>query len=521
MRWTSSLALLAVLACDATGGAGRSSTVFYASGADLQSINPLFTVHPLAKAVQKHVLFATLATYDSALRPSPRLASWRWSPDRTMLTFVLRQDVLWHDGHPTTADDVVWTLEMASDPAVAYPRARDLAAVADVAAVDSFTVEMRFARPQPVFPDVLTDLAVLPAHAFAGMEPSEIRHAGFNVAPFGNGPFRFVEHRPNQRWVFERSAEFPSALGRPVLERFVIAIVDESATKLAALTSGELDFAGISPAHAGFVRSDSRLSVVDYPVMYVATIAWNLRRSPFDDSRVRRALTMALDRQMIVDAYLYGFGSVAQGPVPPEHPWYEPTEPLPHDRLAARALFDEAGWRMGEDGIRSRGSDRLALDLMTVGSGDNALEQMIQAQLREVGVEVTIRQLELATFLAVAQGENRDFDALVTLIPGDLSLGYLAAMFDGVTPGPLAYPGFRSDEFDAALALVRDAVNEEALRASWARAQHVLERNHPATWLYHARGLQGTNRRVLAVPPDLRGELASIAAWQIEQGGEP
>ncbi|MEE8572497.1 MAG: ABC transporter substrate-binding protein, partial [Gemmatimonadota bacterium] len=172
MWWASSLVLLTVLACEAPESAGRGATVFYASGADLQSINPLLTVHPLAKAVQKHVLFLTLATYDSALHPVPRLASWTWSPDRTVITFELREDVFWHDGRQTTADDVVWTLGMARNREVAYPRARDLAAVDDVLAVDSFTVAVRFRRPQPVFPDVLADLAILPAHAFADVEPS-------------------------------------------------------------------------------------------------------------------------------------------------------------------------------------------------------------------------------------------------------------------------------------------------------------------------------------------------------------
>ena len=119
------------------------ATIFFASGADLQSINPLVAVHPLAKQVQKHVLFMTLATYDSAIRPVPRLATWRWNAKRTVLTFYLRDDVTWHDGVPTTAADVVWTLERARDPAVAYPRARDLSAVADAVMIDSLTVELR------------------------------------------------------------------------------------------------------------------------------------------------------------------------------------------------------------------------------------------------------------------------------------------------------------------------------------------------------------------------------------------
>jgi peptide/nickel transport system substrate-binding protein len=504
-------------ACSPPAGPGREATVFYASGADLQSINPLVAVHPLAKAVQKHLLFQTLATYDVRLQPVPRLASWEWEDGRRALVFHLRSDVRWHDGVPTRAADVAWTLTMARHPEVAYPRARDLAAVEQVVLVDSLTVRVRFDHVQPTFPDVFTDLAMLPAHRFEGVPPREIRRAAFNTAPVGNGPFTFVEYRPNQRWVFRRFEEFPVALGRPAIERFVIAVVDEPSTKLAALTSGEVDFAGITAAHAGFVRRDPALRVFDYPMIFSYALVWNVRREPFDDVMVRRALTMALDRQAIVAAALYGFGTPADGPVPPEHPWFEPVAGVGHDAAAARSLLEAAGWETGSDGIRRRRGRRLAFQLLTVGSGDNVLEQMIQAQLRSVGAAVTIRQLELTSFLATAQGDARDFDALVTGIPGDLALGHVAAMFDGVTPGPLAYPGYRSTQFDAAMAAVRRAETEAALEAAWRNAQEILVAEFPTTWLYHARGVQGANNRIRSEPPDLRGELAGVTEWEIEK----
>jgi peptide/nickel transport system substrate-binding protein len=507
-------------ACAPPRGAEREGTVFYASGAELQSINPLFTVHPLAKAIEQHALLLTLAVYDSTLTAVPRLAAaWEWARGRSVLTLHLRPDVRWHDGRATTAEDVAWTLRMAREPAVAYPRARDLAAIIAIETPDRVTVRLRFERPQPAFPDVLTDLAILPSHRFAGLAPDGLRRAEFNRRPLGNGPFRFVDHEANQRWVFERNPDLPEALGLPSIERFVLAIVNEPSTKLAALTSGELDVAGIAPPHASFVAADPRLQVVDYPTLLSYALVWNLRRAPFDDPRVRRALTLALDRPAIVDAYLYGFGRIAHGPVPPEHPWYDSVPPVPHDSAEAARLFDEAGWRRGADGVRVHGGRRLAFDLLTVGTGDNALEQMLQAQLALAGARVTLRTLELSSFLAAAQGESRDWDALVTGIPGDLSLSYVAAMFDGRTPGPLAYPGYRSAAFDAALDRVGAAPSEPALGAAWREAQEVLARDLPTTWLYHARGLAGMNRRVLASPPDLRGELWDIASWTIASTG--
>lgn len=490
--------------------------MLYASGADLQSINPLVAVHPLAKQVQNHVLFLTLATRDSALRPVPRLASWEWDQGRTALRLHVRRDVTWHDGPPTTADDVVWTLERARDPAVAYPRAGELRDLSAVAREDSFTVTLRFRMPQPTFPDVLTDLAILPAHLLADVAPGDLRTAPFNRAPVGNGPFAFVEYRPNQRWVFRRFDGFPADLGRPAIERLVVVVVDEPATKLAALTSGELDFAGISPAHAGFVRDNPRLRVIDYPGLVTYGVIFNLRRPLFSDRRVRQALSRAIDRQAIIDGCLYGFGRPAAGPVHPDLPGAEPPHDVGYDPAAAGRLLEEAGWRMEAIGLRSRDGVRLAFDLLTVGSGDLALEQMLEAQWRAVGAAVRIRRVELATFLAIAQGPARDFDALVTGIPGLVSLGHVAALYDG--DGPLAYAGYRDDGLRAAFAGVRDARTSEEAAEAWRAVQAILAWAEPSAWLYHARGVQGAARRIGNVRMDLRGELVGISAWSV---GDP
>jgi peptide/nickel transport system substrate-binding protein len=226
---------------------------------------------------------------------------------------------------------------------------------------------------------------------------------------------------------------------------------------------------------------------------------------------------MAIDRRLIVDAYLYGFGTPAEGPVPPEHPWYVDLPKLPFDKGQASVLLEEAGWALGDDGVRNKANRRFSVDLLTVGSGDLPLEQMIQAQLREVGVEVNIHQHELTSFLALAQSEDRDFDALVMGIPGDLSLSYVAAMFGGEAPGPLAYPGYRSVRFDEALERAGRAESDSILRQAWQEALRVLDEDHPTTWLYHARGLQGANIRIANAGIDFRGELAGISMWRIRR----
>jgi peptide/nickel transport system substrate-binding protein len=453
---------VALLLCGAAACSSpdrRGDVVIFASGADLQGINPLLTLHPLARQVQRYALLTTLVRYDSTLTPVPYLArEWSWSPDRKQLTFRLDPAVKWHDGVPTTARDAQWTLEAARDPDVGYPRQSELRELVRVTAPDDSTLVLDWSVPQDRFPDVLTDLAIVPAHLLDTVPRDRLRQAGWNEHPVGNGPFRFVRHDPNRRWVFERNPDFPASLGGPPhIDRLVIAVVDEPMTKLAALVGGELDFAGIQPGHAPWVRKHADLAVVDYPLLFTYVIALNTRKPPFDQLAVRQRLASAIDRQEIVDGYAYGFATAAFAPFAPFAP-LAPFAPI------------------------------APITLLTVGTGDNVLEQMLQSQLKRAGFTVTIRQLELSAFLDRVYGPTHDFTAAVMGVPGDIALGYLRPL------GEVAGMTVPRDPAEAER-LFRDAI--------------------PATFLYHARGIQGMNRRVLGVKMDTRGELVTLSQWHI------
>lgn len=475
MRPVGGVVLAAALAACAGAGAAsrRGATVLYASGADFQTLDPLLTIHSLASQVERYVLLTTLARYDSTLTPRGYLArAWTRSPDGRRLTFHLRTDVRWSDGAPTTARDVLWTLDAARDPATGYARIRDLGDVTGVAAPDDSTVVVRFARALHGFPDVFTDLAILPAHLLDTVPHDRLRRAAWNERPVGNGPFRFVSHEPNRRWVFARNAGFPADMGGPpALARFIVVIVDEPMAKLAALEAGELDFAGVTAAHVAFVRRDPRLAVLEYPLIFPYGIVFNTRRPPFDDARVRRAVALAVNRGEIVEGFAFGFALPAFGPVPPGVPGYVPPPPIPYAPDSARALL---------------GGRRITMELLTVGSGEAALEEMLQAQLARVGIGVRIRQVELSAFLGAVYGPRHDFQAAVMGIPGDLGLGYLGTIGD-LTGLPVP--------------------------ADPAAAQRLFASQVPVAWLYHARGVNGMNRRVHGVVMDLRGELPTVARW--------
>jgi peptide/nickel transport system substrate-binding protein len=491
--------------------------VVFASGADLESPDPLVTTHPLSRQVQRYVLLVTLLRYDSTLAPQPYYARrWSWSNDGKDLTLRLAPDLRWHDGAPTTARDAAFTFLAARDPATGFARASELASLDTAIAVDDTTLLFRFRAAPAALPPLLCELPLLPSHMLGRTPRSALRSAGYESAPVGNGPFRFEARQRGSSWSFVRNDSFPASLGGPPsLRGFVIAVVDEATTKYAGLVSGELDVAGIAPTMAKVAERDDLLRVVTYPVLFGTGLFFNTTRPPFDDVRVRRAVARSVDRRRIVDVALAGFGEPSSSPVPSESPLAWRAAPG-RDTLLADRLLDDAGWRRGPDGVRRRGGQRLDVELLTVGSGDNVAEQLVQADLAARGIVMRIRQTELGTFLTTARAADKQFDVLLAGIPGDLALSQVNALFaTSQRGGSLDYTGFHAPVLDEALASAAAARTNPARRDAWIRVQVLLDSLAPATWLYQSRGVQGVRRRLQGLRMDLRGELVTLHDWSL------
>jgi peptide/nickel transport system substrate-binding protein len=490
--------------------------VVLASGADLESGNPLVTNHPLSRQIQRYALFVTLTRYDSLLAPQPYYAQrWRWSEDRRSLELALASDLAWHDGVPTTAQDVSFTYLAARDPATGYARASELAAIDTVLAVDDTTVRILFSSARAELPAFVSELPIVPRHRLGAVPRAAMRSAAFNDSPMGNGPFVFASRTRGARWSFTRNDRFPASLGgAPGLRGIVVAVVDEATTKFAGLASGELDMAGIAPSMAALAERDATLRVLTYPVLFGTGLFFNTTRPPFDDERVRRAVSRSLDRARIVEVALAGFGRPSSGPIPPDSPLA--LESAVIGVRHADSLLDASGWRRGPDGVRARQGRRFEIELLTVGSGDNVTEQLVQADLAARGIALRVRQTEMGSFLTTARASRKQFDLLLAGIPGDLSFSYVSALFDSAQRGgSLDYTGYHSSTLDSLLAATRTSASAAARRDAWHGAQRAIDSLAPATWLFHSRGVQGVSRRVRGVRMDLRGELVSVHQWRM------
>ncbi|MFN8574889.1 MAG: peptide ABC transporter substrate-binding protein [Gemmatimonadaceae bacterium] len=503
-----------VLAVGCRAATERASTIVYATGADLEGANPITTVHPLSRQVQRYVLLVTLVRLDSLLRPVPYAATdWAWSSDQRALTFTLRQDLRWHDGMPTTAQDVAFTYEAARDPASGSPRAAELSTLDSVRVLSPARVRFYFAVPTVGVPTVFAELALAPEHLLGSVPRAELRRASYNTAPIGNGPFRFERRDAGRRWIFVRNPAFPADLGGPPrAQRLVVTLVDEPTTKFAGLVAGDLDVAGVAPTMAATIADDPALRVLSYPVLFSNALVFNTTRAPFNDQRLRRAIDLLIDRVRIADVALAGYATPADGPVPSTHPlWVPAKRSVPS---VGDSLLDSAGFVLGANGLRSREGKPLSFELLTVGSGDNTVEQLIQGDLRQHGIEMRIRQMDFGAFLTAARAPNKSFDALITGIPGDLALAHLRGMFDSaLRGGAIDYTGYHTASLDSAFARIRVSRNADDLRAAWSDVQSILRTEVPVAWLYHSRGVQGVARSLDGVQMDLRGEMVTVSQW--------
>lgn len=536
MRTAAGLAAALALLCacgsdapasdDEPAGAGepqRGGTLVIGAPTDIGDIGPLTFQVQNALYMQQFVLFLPLIAYDADLRPIPRLArSWELSADSSSLTFHLRDDVRWHDGTPTTAWDVDFSYALGRDPRTAYIYSGLFAPYGASEVVDSFTWRVAL-EPHADFMDVWRVFPPSPRHILEGTEPTALRHHPFGTqAPVGNGPFRFVERRAGERWVFEANPDFPMELGgRPYADRLVYRVIPEHSALLTELLTGGIDYyPRFLPENVAAAERSPGVSVIPALDRSWTHLIWNHRRPPFDDRRVRRALTRAIDRERLVASVRGGHGRVANATIAPVFPQYDSTAgaDLGHAPDSARALLAEAGFSDGDgDGIVDDADGRPFRFTISVPQGYPerlAAATIVQADVRQVGIDARLRVVEFNTLLSGATDpRRRDFDAMLLAWEPEFRVDDAQLFGCDQTDGPVAFTGWCDPAVDALLDSIARTADPVAARPLWHRYQHRVADAQPVTFLFFTEELHAAGPRLRGARPDARGDWVGIERW--------
>ena len=513
------------------GPGARGETVVVGGAAELPAGLNAFVVGDYAsRQHQQYVALMPLLRFDEELRLAPWLAeSWEMNEEGTEVTFRLRDDVVWHDGEPTDAEDVAFTYARITDPATPFPNPaywkHYVRGPEGVEILDDRTVRFRM-EPHGDPLHAWATVGIMPEHLLGEVPPGELaRHPFGTRCPVGNGPFVFREHVPGDRWVFQANPAFPEELGgRPEVDRYVFRIIPEQPTLLTELLTGALDvYVAVAPDQAEVILEDPEVELRAYDWPGYVYVGWNGRRPVLSDSRVRRALSLATDREEVVGAILQGYGRVAHVSPPPFHPAYREKPPgmLAYDPEAARALLREAGWTDRDgDGIRENADGEALSFTIKYHPGNRqrqGIAEIMQSQLRKVGVDARPVSVEWNTLLSqITDPESRDFDGVVMAWTVDFRVDDRDLFHSDAVDGQLAFSGTRNPRIDAlidSLDVTRDRTERQRL---WASYQEALSEEQPYTWFYFPQRLDGVRTRLRGAVMDARGEWVTIHRWRLD-----
>ena len=358
----------------------------------------LSTSGPIGQVSSK--VYEGLLEYDFNLKPTPGLAqSWKVSPDGKTITFTLQKGVTFHDGHPFTSADVKFSvLEVLKK---AHPRgAATFRELTDIDTPDAQTAVFKLAAPAPYLMMALSgyESPMLPRHLFEGTDLKASKYAN---APVGTGPFKFVEWQRGQFMRLDRHPDYWRK-GRPYLDRIVARFVADSATRTAAVEKGEAQVGGFAAIPWSDVRTLAKLPQIEtttrgYEMSSpIVQLDFNTPKAPFDNLKVRQAVSYAVSRQAVIENVWFGWGKPATGPISSNFApigFYTSevrSYNVPNGVEIANKMLDEAGLRRGAEIVH---------DLTPYGEEWQRYGEYVQQVLAEIGIKATLRYEDVPTWL--------------------------------------------------------------------------------------------------------------------------
>ncbi|MFD1736979.1 glutathione ABC transporter substrate-binding protein [Bacillus salitolerans] len=415
-------------------------------------------------------IFDNLVVQDENMDIQPALATEWTKLDDLTWEFKLREGVTFHDGEPFNAEAVKKSIERVLDPELASPRASLFKMISEIKVVDEFTIQ--FVTEYPFAP-LLANFA----HYSGGIiSPKAIAENGddLNQNPAGTGPFKFDSWTPGAEIRLVTNKDYWGDI--PKVDSVVFKVVPEDATRIAMVETGEAHIAEPVPVtEIERIEASSTMKLYRNPALGIDYIGFNLQKEPFDDVRVRQAINLAIDTDMILQGVYNNVGTPATAPMGPGVWGHNPDlEGWGYDIEEAKKLLKEAGF---ENGFKT-----------TIWTNDNKarmdVAEVVQSQLKGIGVEVEIKVVEWGAYLeATSNGEHDMFILGWSNMTGDADYNQYF-LFHTEAQGEVGNRSFYSNpRVDELIDLGRQESDPEKRLAYYKEAQEIEMEEAPMVFL--------------------------------------
>ncbi|MDR1083619.1 MAG: peptide-binding protein [Deltaproteobacteria bacterium] len=463
-------------------------------------------------------VYRGLVRFDRDLKLVPELAeSFTVSDDQLTITFKLRPGLMWQDGKPLTSKDCLFTWKLMSDPQTPTPYGEPFTQIENALTPDDLTFIVTYKRPL-ARALVTWSFDIMPSHLLEGQD---ITVSPLARKPVGSGPFELESWEVGQRIIMKASDKYFK--GRPLLDRLITRLIPDPATQLMELKTGAIDMMALTPDQWEEAQTDPLLkenyNFFRYPEFAYTYLGFNQKDPRLSDVRVRQAIAYALDKNEIIEGVVLGFGQPANGPFKPGM-WANNTKvkPYPYDPKKAAALLAEAGWRdTDRDGYVDKDGRRFVLTIMT-NQGNKVREQtglVIQARLKEVGIEVKLRIIEWAAFLKEYL-DKKDFEAIIMgwTIPMDPDL-YDVWNSTKTKPGELNFISYNNPEVDRLIDEGRFTLEQAKRKEAYDRIQEIFFEDVPYVFLYVPDSLTAVSKRFIGPEVTAVGLGENLPVWYV------
>jgi len=525
----------------------NTNRVVVAISSDVESFNPLFVMNYDEGNISE-LLYASLVQHDwdfkkGDMNTEPMLAeSWKWSKDSSSITLNLRKDVQWSDGTPFTANDVVFTFDLYSDPLVQsrlYGTFKHfyVDASSHINLKKTFIVEgpykliINFKKgTSPTFYDI--DFPIIPKHVFDKIARKNLVTIEKEIKPVTDGPFLLAQWNRDQSIILKQNKK--SFLYNPDgIKELIFKIIPDYNSQINQLKSGEVDLVqDIKADDIGDLRKNSRLNVVSLNGRDYDYIGWNnidpkiygktkriVPNKLFGDPIVRSALTYAINRNEILKEFLDNYGQIAVGPVAPIFKNAYDTSLIfrSFNPQKAKELLASRGWKdVNNTGKLSKNGKEFAFTLYYP-SGNPRREfaaSIIQNNLKAIGINIKLDKMEPEVFFQKMY--NREFNAWMAGWSVPIPVDLRTYWYSNLNETPMNVYGYKDKAVDLLLNKIENERSNSIKDINYKKIQQLIYQDEPVTFLYWIDNIIAYNKRIQNMSNTPLGPLHRCWDWSIK-----